>query len=569
MVFFWQFPINFVPLQLVSKPKAFMKEHYESQTDLRLQEEIKAREIVEAKLRTYMNLNHEVRTPLSLIISSLVSLLKEDEDPHRRSIYETMRRNTERLLKLVHQILDIGKAEQGMMQMHMCETDLIGFFDDIHQLFAQLSKAKMIIFNFEHDMQLLPVWIDRNHFDKAIVNIITNAFKFTPVGGTITLRVERDEKHVYIYVRDTGIGIPEEKLPHIFYRFYQALLTVDERNIGTGIGLDLTHLLVDLHHGHIEVHNNSDGPGCEFKITLPLGCDHLTPQEMLLEKENVTHFNRLLEDELPNMHIPTDLRERSRQQIVVVESEADVSDFLISELQDDYEVTLCTTGGDGLAMVSALLPDLVITDMRIPDMDGRSLCARLKASSITGHIPVILLTSSNENGEYDRLEGVEADADAYVARPFDMDVLRRIIVNLLHRYRMLKLKYSRTDRLEELIDEVKMKSPDEKLLERIMSVINNNLSNSDLCVDMIADEAGISRVHLNRKMKELTGQTPYDYIRSIRLKRAAQLLAEGDANVSEVMYACGFSNAASFSTVFKKAYGMSPREYMEHQSRQS
>lgn len=569
MVFFWQFPINFVPLQLVSKPKAFMKEHYESQTDLRLQEEIKAREIAEAKLRTYMNLNHEVRTPLSLIISSLVSLLKEDEDPHRRSIYETMRRNTERLLKLVHQILDIGKAEQGMMQMHMCETDLIGFFDDIHQLFAQLSKAKMIIFNFEHDMQLLPVWIDRNHFDKAIVNIITNAFKFTPVGGTITLRVERDEKHVYIYVRDTGIGIPEEKLPHIFDRFYQALLTVDERNIGTGIGLDLTHLLVDLHHGHIEVHNNSDGPGCEFKITLPLGCDHLTPQEMLLEKENVTHFNRLLEDELPNMHIPTDLRERSRQQIVVVESEADVSDFLISELQDDYEVTLCTTGGDGLAMVSALLPDLVITDMRIPDMDGRPLCARLKASSITGHIPVILLTSSNENGEYDRLEGVEADADAYVARPFDMDVLRRIIVNLLHRYRMLKLKYSRTDRLEELIDEVKMKSPDEKLLERIMSVINNNLSNSDLCVDMIADEAGISRVHLNRKMKELTGQTPYDYIRSIRLKRAAQLLAEGDANVSEVMYACGFSNAASFSTVFKKAYGMSPREYMEHQSRQS
>ena len=562
MVFFWQFPINFVPLQLVSKPKAFMKEHYESQTDLRLQEEIKAREIAEAKLRTYMNLNHEVRTPLSLIISSLVSLLKEDEDPHRRSIYETMRRNTERLLKLVHQILDIGKAEQGMMQMHMCETDLIGFFDDIHQLFAQLSKAKMIIFNFEHDMQLLPVWIDRNHFDKAIVNIITNAFKFTPVGGTITLRVERDEKHVYIYVRDTGIGIPEEKLPHIFDRFYQALLTVDERNIGTGIGLDLTHLLVDLHHGHIEVHNNSDGPGCEFKITLPLGCDHLTPQEMLLEKENVTHFNRLLEDELPNMHIPTDLRERSRQQIVVVESEADVSDFLISELQDDYEVTLSTTGGDGLAMVSALLPDLVITDMRIPDMDGRALCARLKASSITGHIPVILLTSSNENGEYDRLEGVEADADAYVARPFDMDVLRRIIVNLLHRYRMLKLKYSRTDRLEELIDEVKMKSPDEKLLERIMTVINNNLSNSDLCVDMIADEAGISRVHLNRKMKELTGQTPYDYIRSIRLKRAAQLLAEGGANVSEVMYACGFSSAASFSTVFKKAYGMSPREYM-------
>jgi YesN/AraC family two-component response regulator len=212
------------------------------------------------------------------------------------------------------------------------------------------------------------------------------------------------------------------------------------------------------------------------------------------------------------------------------------------------------------------MPDLVITDVMMPEMDGNTLCSKLKSNPETNIIPVILLTAKSR--DEDKLEGLETGADDYVVKPFNMDILRRKVVNLINSHRLLRLKYERNDNLEEQLDDVSLKSPDAKLLDRIMDCVNKNLNNSDLNVDMIADQAGISRVHLHRKMKELTGQTPHDFIRNLRLKKAAQLLTVQGMNVTEVMYACGFSNAASFSTLFKKVYGMSPRDYMkEHEER--
>ena len=211
-------------------------------------------------------------------------------------------------------------------------------------------------------------------------------------------------------------------------------------------------------------------------------------------------------------------------------------------------------------------PDLVLSDVMMPEMDGSMLCSKLKANPSTNIMPVVLLTAKNR--DEDRLEGLETGADAYIVKPFNMDILRRTIINLINSHQLLRLKYERNDQLEEKLDEVKLKSPDEKLLERVMATINARIDDSDLSVDMIADEVGISRVHLHRKMKELTGQTPHDFIRNIRLKRAAYLLANQGVNVTEVMYACGFSNSASFSTLFKKFYGVSPRDYMrEHGNR--
>ena len=202
----------------------------------------------------------------------------------------------------------------------------------------------------------------------------------------------------------------------------------------------------------------------------------------------------------------------------------------------------------------------------MPELDGNALCSQLKTNNTTNYIPVILLTARNR--DEDRLEGLETGADAYIVKPFNMDILRRTILNLLNSRKLLKMKYERTDDLEERVEDIRLKSPDDKLLEKIMECIRKNLTNSDLNIDMISDEVGISRVHLHRKMKELTGQTPHDFIRSIRLKKAAQLLAEKGMNVTEVMYACGFANSASFSTIFRKYYGMSPRDYMkEHQER--
>ena len=255
-----------------------------------------------------------------------------------------------------------------------------------------------------------------------------------------------------------------------------------------------------------------------------------------------------------------------RQTIVIVEDDVEIREYLSSELSADYQVITCDNGRSGLAEVLKTIPDIVISDVMMPEMDGNTMCSKIKSSPLTSHVPVIILTAKSR--DEDQLEGLEMGADAYIVKPFNMDILRRTIHNLLSSRRLLKMKYERTDDLEEQVDDIRLKSPDEKLLEKIMECIRKNLTNSDLNIDMISDEVGISRVHLHRKMKELTGQTPHDFIRSIRLKKAAQLLAERGMNVTEVMYACGFANSASFSTIFRKYYGMSPRDYMrEHQKR--
>ena len=543
--------------------------HRKEQDHLRLQEHIHAEEMADAKLKFFMNISHEIRTPMTLIVTPLLSLIKQDDDPHRRSIYETIRRNAERILGLINQMMDLRKIDKGQMQMHMCETDLISFVGDIHTLFTQQAKSKSIQFTYEHDTQLLPVWIDRDNFDKVIVNVLSNAFKFTPTGGEIRISITHDEQHVTIVVYDNGEPIPADKLEKIFERFYQSPSTVNDRWQGTGIGLDLTRSLVELHHGTITARNMSDGKGCEFVITIPMGNEHLTADEMLMEKQDVSHTSSsLIIDDTADVPETVELPKLGhRQKIVIVEDDTDIREYLASELSGDYDVLTSGNGRDGLSEVLRSLPDLVISDIMMPEMDGHTLCTKIKSNPTTSHIPVIMVTAKNR--DEDQLEGLETGADAYIVKPFNMDILRRTIVNLIHTHQMLRLKYGRNDKLEEQVENIEMKSPDDKLLERIMAVINRNLSNSDLSVDGIASEAGISRVHLHRKMKELTGQTPHDFIRNIRLKQAAHLLSQPGMSVTEVVYACGFNNAASFSTIFKKFYGMSPREYMnEHQGKE-
>ena len=535
------------------------------QDRLRLQEHIHAEEMADAKLRFFMNISHEIRTPMTLIVTPLLSLIKQDDDPQRRSIYETIRRNAERILGLINQMMDLRKIDKGQMQMRMCETDIIGFVGDIHTLFEQQARVKNIQFAYEHDAKELPVWIDRGNFDKVIVNILSNAFKFTPPGGIIRILLTHDDQQVRIAIYDNGETIPEDKLDRIFERFYQSATSVNDRNVGTGIGLDLTRSLVELHHGTIQAHNNADGHGCEFVVTIPLGKEHLKESE-IAEVATAPSNLPLLEAAPSNLPPLGEASPSKRQRIVIVEDDSEIRDFLADELQGDYDVATCTNGREGLAEVLRSLPDLVISDIMMPEMDGNTLCSKIKSSPTTSHIPVVLLTAKSR--DEDQLEGLETGADAYIMKPFNMDILRQTIMNLINTHRMLRLKYSRNDLLEEKVERIDMKSPDDKLLERVMVVINKNISNSDLSVDSIAEEVGISRVHLHRKMKELTGQTPHDFIRNIRLKRAAHLLANNNMNIAEVMYACGFNNSASFSTIFKRFYGLSPRDYMkEHGDR--
>ena len=542
--------------------------HHREQNRLRLQAHIHAEEMGEAKLRFFMNISHEIRTPMTLIITPLLSLIKKEDDPERKSVYETIRRNAERILSLINQMMDLRKIDKGQMQMRMSERDLVAFINDIYTLFNHQAKIRQITFTFDHDCDELPVWIDRSNFDKVVVNVLSNAFKYTHSGGKIGIRLTHDATTATIAIRDNGEKIPENQLEKIFQRFYQADSFTNDRNAGTGIGLDLTRSLVEMHHGTITVHNLDEG--CEFVITIPLGHAHLKPEEMISEselpQEPLAGLQAALDQPEEEETTPYEPIDPHATTIVVAEDDDEIRSYLEAELSKDYDVHVCVNGREALTEVYRVKPSLVISDVMMPEMDGNALCSQLKTNSSTNFIPVILLTARSR--DEDRLEGLETGADAYIVKPFNMDILRRTIVNLLNSRRLLKMKYERTDELEERVDDIRLKSPDEKLLEKIMDCIRKNITNSDLNIDMISDEVGISRVHLHRKMKELTGQTPHDFIRSIRLKKAAQLLAEKGMNVTEVMYACGFANSASFSTIFRKYYGMSPRDYMrEHQER--
>lgn len=537
---------------------------------LKLQEHIHAEEMGEAKLKFFMNISHEIRTPMTLIISPLLQLMKENKDVHHQHVYETMRRNAERILHLINQMMDLRKIDKGQMAMHMRETNMISFIDDVRTLFAEQARNKKINLKFEHDCDSLPVWIDRSNFDKILVNIISNAFKYTKVGGNITIKLTHTAEECKIAISDDGEKIAEDKLERIFDRFYQTPTTANDRHIGTGIGLDLTRSLVELHYGNIEAHNNED-KGCEFVVTIPLGNEHLKPEEMISDSLDAEEEKRIeaqndveetiVEDDLEDVLNTETTGKGKRTTVAIVEDDEEISKYLESELGRDYKITTYPNGKDALeGILRKERPNLVISDVMMPEMDGNTLCANLKNNINTNDIPVILLTAKSR--DEDRLEGLETGADAFIVKPFNMDILRRTVVNLLQQRQTLRNKFNGNESQKSRIDEIKMQSPDEKLLERIMGVINANISNPELSVNMISEQVGISRVHLYRKMKELTNQTPHGFIRNIRLQQAAKLLKQQGQNVTDVMYACGFNNPASFSTTFKALYGVSPRDYM-------
>ena len=564
---------------------------HQMEDQLILQQHIHAEEMGEAKIKFFMNISHEIRTPLTLIITPLLSLIKEDKEPHRQGIYEIIRKNSERILHLINQMMDLRKIDKGQMVMRMCKTDMVAFINEEYELFRQQALAKNIDFEYQHDSEELPVWIDRNNFDKVIINILSNAFKFTPTAGHILLSLTHTDHHAYISVKDSGIGIPKDKLETIFQRFYQTPADPSDRNVGTGIGLDLTRSLVELHYGTISARNNEGEKGSKFEhgsefiIRIPLGKGHLKPEELINEEEIKEKQNQELAEveqleqevkeaeDTENATGISDMPEKTpastsasargnKAEIVIVEDEEDIQDYLKAQLSSDFKIRTYPNGKVALNEILKNKPDLIISDVMMPEMDGTTLCTKLKANINTNDVPIILLTAKSR--EEDQLEGLQTGADAYILKPFNMDILRRTIINLLTMRRTLKNKFTGKESQEEKVEQREIQTPDDALMQRVMDVINENIGDSDLSVDMIAQKVGISRVHLHRKMKELTNQTPHSFIRNIRLQQAAKLLKDGKQSITDVMYICGFSNSASFSTMFKNLYGCSPREYMQN-----
>ena len=391
--------------------------------------------------------------------------------------------------------------------------------------------------------------------------------------GRDSTRRDPLREYFQITVTDSGIGLDREKIERIFERFYQIDNDVTKSNFGTGIGLHLSRSLVELHHGIILAENREDAPGSRFIIRIPMGSAHLrtdeledvervtTPHAVLMKPEKPDFEETFEEEEEEDAEGRKTGKARNRMRILIVEDEEEILSYLKEELEGDYRIMMCKNGKEAYDTILADTPDLVISDIMMPEMDGLSLCRKMKQNTNVNHVPVILLTAKSK--PEDTMEGMATGADAYMVKPFNTELLKSTIANLIANRRLLKSKFSGAQQQEDKVQKLSMKSADEILMSKIMKVINENLSNTELNVEMLAANVGLSRVHVHRKLKELTNLSARDFIKNIRLQQAAALLKEKKLTVSEVAYATGYANLSHFSSSFKEVHGMSPKEYMQ------
>lgn len=509
----------------------------------------KKRDMEEAKMQFLINATHDIRSPLTLIMEPLKKLKERlgNAEEYQADI-DTIDRNTQRLLTLVNQILDKRRLDKHQMNLSCRETNLVEFSQGLVSLFTYNANLRGINIRLEMPETPVNAWIDRNKLDKAIANLLSNAFKYTPNGGEIIFRIEKQDKKVLLYVIDSGKGLGKnDDAKTLFERFYQGKNSADMHLGGSGIGLNLCRSIVRLHGGDVTARNREDGKsGACFIIELPLGKEHLKDSQ--INSDYVVNGKKQQRGAASR-----------NSKILLVDDDIEICRYIKTELSDWYRFVICNNGKEALKQLLSGDFDLVVSDVVMPEMDGITLLRNIKGNANISHVPVIMLTSKSEIS--DRLEGIKLGADAYLAKPFSLEELHLTIDNLIDNVRRLKGKFTGALKQDDKVEKVEVKGYDEELMERIMKVVNENLSDSDFNVEKMCDEVGVSRTQLHRKLKEMTGVPTSEFLRNIRLNEAARLIREHKINITQVSYMVGFANNSHFSTAFKKYFGMSPTEY--------
>lgn len=528
--------------------------------------------INEMKLQFFINIAHELRSPLTLIINSLENCCGKDSASGTNKALLSIRYNTRRILNLLNQLLDIRKIDKRQMCIHCVETDMTHLVDEQVNAFSDLAQRKGITLDSEFEKKLPSVWVDPGNFEKVLVNLLSNAMKYTPQGGKVNIKVitGHDAKvkkplqdYMEIAISDTGKGLDEKEIKKIFERFYQGAANRNSTPLGFGIGLNLCQLLMRLHHGIIFAENRKDAQGCRFVVRLPLGCKHLKKEEMgTFQSDSPFLFCDTGVEQIFPFAEEKPGRSCTSYHVLVIDDDDELRNYLKTSLSRHYHVDTATNGDEGWQKAIIRQPDLIISDVVMPGMDGFLLLKELKKNTQTNHIPVILLTSKTEF--ISRMEGLKQGADGYLCKPFRIEELNALMTNLIVNRIRLKGKFSGRQSQEEKIVAIEMQSDDEILMERVMKVINENIADSTLNVENLAQKVGISRTQLYRRMKDITGLSTSDFLRDQRLRQAATLLKEKNSTVTQIAYAVGFTSQTHFSTMFKRLYGMSPTEYKEN-----
>lgn len=517
-------------------------------------------ELIRYKLVFFTNIAHEFRTPLTLIQGSLEKEKRIMKTNHWQLELEktvrTMDKSVQRMLRLIDQLLEFRKMQTGKLKLSLQETDVVMFVQGICKMFDDAAESKQIDFKFESQLPAYLMYLDQQKMDKVVFNLLSNAFKYTHVKGTISVSLSFTDV-MTIRVADTGVGIPQEKREQLFSRFMQSSYTGES----FGIGLHLTHELVRTHHGEITYQEN-EGGGSVFVVTIPLQKDCYEASDFLVKdspilKADLTKERDGQEEKTTDAVPSAPSAPLNRRTILLIEDDNDVREFLLSELESCFDLKVASDGKAGIAMAKELDVDLIVSDVMMPGMNGFELTKRLKNSFETSHIPIILLTalSTDENV----LEGTESGADAYITKPFSPQLLMARILQLLNQREILRQKFGKVP--QEIRSAMLRNEQDSLFVKRLDSIVYSRLGEQDLSVDKVAGLLHLGRTIFYKKVRGTTGYTPNEYIRVIRLRKAAELLKEGEKNVSEVAYAVGFDNPYYFSKCFKEQFGMPPSQY--------
>jgi signal transduction histidine kinase/AraC-like DNA-binding protein len=571
----------------------------------------KLQEVDRIKSHFFANISHEFRTPLTLILSPVEQMLSGEFQGNLKEQYKMIIRNGRRLLLLINQLLDLSKLESGKLKLHAQSTDIIKRTNELVQAFESLAKKNNIALKFMPEIESQLVYVDIEKYETIMNNLLSNAFKFTPEDGEIVVRIGRGEasrskgidlfnlsteeaspllqslpsqisniQHpisniIKITISNTGSGIPSEKINNIFDRFYQLDDSYTRENEGTGIGLALTKELVELHHGTIEVQcrrggsqtaPTSDGMYLTtFKVKIPTGKEHLSAGEIAEEVDSLipNPGSRIVQSDIQFEPQGSSIEHRESKipspLILIVEDNPDLRQYICSNLDKHYQVIEAENGEQGFSKATSAIPDLIISDVMMPGMDGFELCSRIKTDERTSHIPLILLTARAD--QEDKLEGLEIGADDYIIKPFDKKELNIRIKNLLTQRLSLMMRFRSEIGLT--AEDIAPTSRDKHITCQILHIVYQHMSDPKFNLEILACELGISQMSLYRKINGLFGQSPGDFVRTIRLKHGAKLLKNNSGNISEIAYEVGFSNPANFSSSFRRQFGMSPRDYLK------
>lgn len=486
----------------------------------------------EAKLHLFTSITHELRSPLTMIESPLKQLMEEDTNPDHQSLYAVMRRNCDRLLGIVKQITDIRKIDSKQLELKLEECDYVAYSNRVFEQFEGVASVKNISFEVTHKEETLPMMLDVTHFEKIITNLLSNAFKFTPEGGRVAVTSGVVGNEVELTFYNSGSHFNDEDLAHLWERFYQGSAGTDAT--GSGIGLNLVYELVKMHHGNIKLENIDGNEEKEQGVMFTL------------------HF--------PYYNAPKPaIESNSKDTLLLVDDDTELVNYMSSQLEKDYNIIKAFSGENAWKQVLSQRPSAVVTDYRMPNGNGMELCQRIKGNPDTNNIPVILLTG--EGDETLQLHSLNVQVDHYLEKPVNIVMLRSALQQVLRVRENIRNKARRSKVVDEM-PKPTMENADDKLFSRVNDIIKKHLDNSEFSVQQLSEEVGISRVHLNRKMKERYGISPNIFIKSFRLKQAAYLLTNNRVNISEVAYKVGFSSHSYFTTSFHEYFGMSPKEFV-------